>query len=329
MVWPGAQRAAEAELHGAAAFCTGEFVDANAYVGATEMALSTTRAQVGPAIAYAFARSPFVHASAVRHLDRLAPGRVFLGLGSGSRRMNQSWFGTDFDEPVERITDLVGATRAWLSAENDGVVRHGGRFYNIDARIGAPVLGAIDVPIVLGAFNRRMIRAAGAAADGMIGHPLLTDRWWSEVVEPSLSEAHAERPAVTSFRRWRWITVAAADDPDEARRHARLQIAFYFTVRAYRSLAHLHGWHAAVAEITAAFRRRDPEAMAAAVHDEMLHQCAIAGRPDEVAESLRRRHHGDLAILAPPAFLVGRRHREAYLHGIVEVASAVWSNDRW
>ena len=34
----------------------------------------------------------FVHASAVRHVDKMAPGRVFLGLGSGTRRMNESWF---------------------------------------------------------------------------------------------------------------------------------------------------------------------------------------------------------------------------------------------
>lgn len=328
MVWPGARRAVDAERYGASVFCTGEFVDANAYVGATEMALSASRAHVGPAIAYAFARSPFVHASAARHLDRLAPGRVFLGLGSGSRRMNESWFGVDFDEPVARITELVRAIRAWLSAENDGVVHHGGRFYNIEGRIGAPVLGPIDVPIMLGAFNRRMVRAAGAVADGMIGHPLLTDRWWSEVVEPSLGEAHAERSAMTSFRRWRWITVAAADDPDAARRHARLQIAFYFTVRPYRSLAHFHGWDDSVAEITAAFRARDPEGMAAAVDDEMLDQCAVVGRPDEVAERLRQRHHGDVAILAPPAFLVGRTQRDAYLDGIVDVASAVWTDDR-
>ncbi len=81
--WPGAEQARAAEATGAIAFCTGEFADVDAYVTSTEMALGTSSAVVGPGIAYAFARSPFVHASAVRHLHRLAPERVFLGLGGG------------------------------------------------------------------------------------------------------------------------------------------------------------------------------------------------------------------------------------------------------
>lgn len=40
-------------------FCSGEFSDKRAYVTATEMALGTRSAMVGPGIAYAFARSPF------------------------------------------------------------------------------------------------------------------------------------------------------------------------------------------------------------------------------------------------------------------------------
>jgi alkanesulfonate monooxygenase SsuD/methylene tetrahydromethanopterin reductase-like flavin-dependent oxidoreductase (luciferase family) len=66
--WPGTALATQAETAGAQAFCAGEFADLNAYITATEMALGTSRANIGPGIAYAFARSPFVHAAAVRHL---------------------------------------------------------------------------------------------------------------------------------------------------------------------------------------------------------------------------------------------------------------------
>ena len=81
--WPGPALATQAETAGAQAFCAGEFADLNAYITATEMALGTAQAKIGPGIAYAFARSPFVHAAAVRHLSALAPGRVFLDLGRG------------------------------------------------------------------------------------------------------------------------------------------------------------------------------------------------------------------------------------------------------
>lgn len=56
--WPGPALATQAETAGAQAFCAGEFADLNAYITATEMALGTSRAYIGPGIAYAFARSP-------------------------------------------------------------------------------------------------------------------------------------------------------------------------------------------------------------------------------------------------------------------------------
>jgi 5,10-methylenetetrahydromethanopterin reductase len=65
MRWPGPEVGRRAEAAGCAAFCTGEFADGNAYVSLAEMAANTTEAKVGTGVAYAFARSPFVHASAL------------------------------------------------------------------------------------------------------------------------------------------------------------------------------------------------------------------------------------------------------------------------
>ena len=139
--WPGPQRAADAEAAGAAAFCAGEFSDLNAYVSCAAMASASSTAMIGPGIAYAFARSPFVHASAVRHLSKIAPGRVFLGLGAGTKRMNRDWFGVDAEHPAPRMAELVNAIRAFLHAENNERIRYSGNYYSIDADIRAPVLG--------------------------------------------------------------------------------------------------------------------------------------------------------------------------------------------
>ncbi|EUA37449.1 luciferase-like monooxygenase family protein [Mycobacterium avium subsp. avium 2285 (R)] len=136
--WPGSERAAQAESAGAAAFCAGEFSDLNAYVTSSEMTAATTTAMIGPGIAYAFARSPFVHASAVRQLYQRAPGRVFLGLGSGTARMNRDWFGVDATHPAPRMAELVEVIRAFLHAENGAPIRYHGEFYTIDADIKAP-----------------------------------------------------------------------------------------------------------------------------------------------------------------------------------------------
>jgi 5,10-methylenetetrahydromethanopterin reductase len=318
--WPGAELAAVAEKAGASAFCAGEFADHNAYLTAAEMAASTRAAQIGPGIAYAFARSPFVHASAIRHLSRTAPGRLFLGLGAGTRRMNSDWFATDATAPARRMAELIAAVRAYLTAENGQRIETGGEFYPIRADIRAPVLGRLDVPILVGAFNKLMVRTAGRVADGVLGHGLFTDAWWSEVIEPALASgaADADRDPAT-LRRWGWVITAIDDeDPERARVDARRQIAFYFTVKTYDGLAALHGWEAEVDRIRAAFRSGDTDGMAAAVTDDMLAEIAVCGTVQEAAETLRRRKVlPRLAFLATPSFLVGPRRQARYASGAI------------
>lgn len=318
--WPGPQVAAEAERAGAAAFCAGEFADTNAYLTTGEMAAGTEHAMIGPGIAYAFARSPFVHASAVRHLAKRAPGRVFLGLGAGTRRMNSGWFAVDASEPVRRMADLIGAIRGYLEAENGRRVVHEGEFYPVDADIRAPVFGRLDVPILIGAFNRRMARTAGAVADGVLGHGLFTDRWWNEVVGPELAEgAEAAGRDPAGPRRWGWlITAIDEDDPARARRDAQLQIGFYLTVKTYDGLAELHGWQEETARLRAAFRAGDFGGMADAVSEEMLDAIALYGTAEEARQRLAaRRTPPGLAFLSPPAFLVGDRRRQRYARAAI------------
>lgn len=322
MPWPGAELAGVAEQSGCRAFCSGEFADRNAYVSLAEMAATTTTAKIGPGVAYAFARSPFVHASAVRHCDKIAPGRVFLGLGSGTRRMNESWFAAPADRALGRMADMVGAIRAYLDAPNMKPVKHEGEFYPIDAAIMAPVLGPIDVPIVLGAFNEGMLRVAGRVADGIIGHGLFTDRWWNETIDPSLAAgaAKAERDPAT-LRKWGWvITAVNDDDPARAERDARLMVAFYVTVKTYDTLTSLHGWDDGVAAVRNAFRGNDIDGMAAAVPRDMLDSIAIYGTTADARDRIAaRRRLPQLRFHSPPSFMVSPKRVAAYNESIIEL----------
>ena len=322
MPWPGAEIARVAEDAGCQAFCAGEFADRNAYVALAEMALSTTTAKVGTGVAYAFARSPFVHASAVRHVDKMAPGRVFLGLGSGTRRMNESWFAAPADRPLGRMGDMVGAIRAYLEAPNMKPVKYDGEFYPIDAAIMAPVLGPIDVPIVLGAFNEGMLRVAGRVADGIIGHGLFTDRWWNETIDPNLAigAANADRDPA-GLRRWGWvITSVDDDDPARAERDARLMIGFYVTVKTYDTLTSRHGWDDGVAAVRNAFRNNDIDGMAAAVPQDMLDSIAIYGTTADARDRIAARERlPQLRFHSPPSFMVSPKRRTAYDEAIVEL----------
>lgn len=322
MPWPGAELAREAEQAGVAAFCTGEFVDHEAYSTLAEMVGATDSAQVGTGIAYAFARTPYAHAAAARQLERSATGRLFLGFGSGAYRINRDWFGVPADRPVQRMTELVEAVRAWLRAENGEVVRYSGEFYRIEADVRAPVLGRLDVPILLAAFNRRMASAAGRVADGVIGHGLFTRSWWNNVVRPACDKGVAERAASGAEQSSRhpveqgWVITAVDDSaPERAVADARRMIAFYLTVKTYDPFVAHHGWEAEVERIRNAFQRGDTDSMADAVSDEILSEIAVCGTSENARAMLHEREGAlprDVAYFAPPSFMVSERRRRAY-----------------
>ncbi|WP_123666741.1 LLM class flavin-dependent oxidoreductase [Actinocorallia herbida] len=321
MPWRGAEVARAAEQAGISAFCSGEFVDHEAYSMLAEMAICTERAEIGPGIAYAFARTPYAHAAGIRSAWRHAEGRVFLGLGSGAFRINRDWFGVEADRPVARMSDLVGAIRAWLHAENGAPVRYEGEFYRIDATVGAPVLGRIDAPVLLAGFNKGMAAAAARVSDGVIGHGLFTRTWWDDVVRPALEKGAAEAEHDRAPLEHGWVITAIDDaDPERAAEDARRMIAFYLTVKTYDPYVEHHGWTAQVAEIREAFARRDFAAMGRAVTDDMLDAVAVYGSTADGRAALARRGDSlprDIAFLAPPSFLVserrGRRYAQASL----------------
>ena len=326
MPWPGADLASVAEAAGAKAFCTGEFADRNAYVTLAEMASHTTSAMVGTAVAYAFTRSPFVHASAIRQINSIAKGGVFCGFGSGTFRMNRDWFSVDADRPLARMADLIGAVRAFLSAENMKPVRHEGEFYPVDAAIMAPVMGPIDVPILVGAFNQGMLRMSGRVADGIVGHGIFTDRWWEETVDPNMAAgAQVAGRDAADLRRWGWVITSVDDaDPARAERDARLMIAFYVTVKTYDSLTDLHGWSDAVTEVRNTFRNNDIDGMAKAVPQEMLDAIAIYGTQAEALDRFNaRKRLPELRFHSPPSFMVSPKRIKGYSENTIELMKKV------
>ncbi|MBA4025339.1 MAG: 5,10-methylene tetrahydromethanopterin reductase [Gordonia sp.] len=325
--WQGTGFAREAEALGVEAFCTGDFVDHEAYVSMAEMVHSTGTALIGSAVAYAFARTPFAHASALRQLYSSAGERLFLGLGTGAYSLNRDWLGVAADRPASRMGELISVIRAFLEAENGESVTYAGEFYNVNARIAAPVLGRIDVPILVGAFNQGMARMAGRRANGVIGHGLFTTKWWNETIRPQVTTAAQKAGRGRDLLEYGWvITAINDDDPQRAALDARRMIGFYFTVATYDSLAEMHGWEEPVSEIRSAFKARDSNAMAAAVTDEMLEAIAIFGTTDQARQMWRSRGvdglPADVAFLSPPSYLVSSRRRQAYARASMRLKDA-------
>ena len=106
---------------------TTDFPDRSATVAMGAIAAATERITIGSAIAYAFGHTPLVLAAEARDLDALSDGRIILGLGTGTKRMQQDWHGLDGEHPASRMEELVPLLRRLLLL-HEGPIEHDGRF---------------------------------------------------------------------------------------------------------------------------------------------------------------------------------------------------------
>src|SRR3989454_12647804 len=132
-----ATAARRAEEAGFASVWATEFYDRSATVALAAMAQASRTVELGSAIAYAFGRTPLVLAAEARDLDELSRGRLTLGLGTGTRRMQQDWHGLDGEHPASRMEELVPLIRA-LWRLDEGPVEHEGRFYRVQVKPTPP-----------------------------------------------------------------------------------------------------------------------------------------------------------------------------------------------
>ena len=285
---PQVELACRAEAAGLASVWSAEFFNQHPFAVLGAAAQATRRIGIGTAIANAFTRSPVVHASAALDLDELSDGRMTLGLGSGTSRMNEEWYGVPFSAPAARMDECVRVVRALFDAKDKLGFRFDGDFYRLKipvySRAGAP---RARVPIAIAAVNRRMVETAGRVADALIGHPIASRRWHRERTLPWLraAESVAGRPE-GACRLLPYVLTSIGRDRALARRDARNQIGFYFTVSVYRTILEFHGLPGVADACRRALASFDVKAMAEAIPDGLVDEIAVAGTPEEARARL-------------------------------------------
>jgi probable F420-dependent oxidoreductase len=297
--------AAAAEKAGFESVWAAEFYDRSATIALAAMATATSTIQLGSGIAYAFGRTPLVLAAEARDLDTLSCGRLLLGLGTGTKRMQQDWHGLDGLHPAPRIEELVRLVRR-LWRLHEGPIAYDGRFYRLHVQPTAAVSAPLrtDIPICLAGVNRRMVQAAGAVADGLVGHPLYTREYVERVVRPMLAEGAARTDRNPQVPIAGYLICSVDLDEERARARAAAQIAFYSTVKTYNPILELSGFMREAEMIRAAWKKGSKEAMIAAVSAPMIEAMALAGTPAQVRQQLDQRWAGvyEQTLLYPPTF---------------------------
>ena len=269
----------------------GEFFNRNGLVTLTAVALSTKRTKIATGIAYAYMRNPVLNATGAMDIDELSAGRLILGLGSGTKSMNEGWYGQPFESrSAAKMKECLALLRKiWASHKGVGV-RFEGEFYRINIPAFVRPRAVRDrIPIYLAAVQKGMLRTVGETADGLVGHPLYSRRYIAEFIKPNV-EVGAQRAGrnLKDIDFTTLLITSISHDRQRAIQDAKNQIAFYASVKSYEGILNLHGWEQQKFAIWEHFKTFNLVKMAEAVTDDMVEQIAIAGTPDECRDQLEK-----------------------------------------
>lgn len=120
------------------------------------VAQATTRIRLGTNVTNPLTRHPVVTASAAATLDELAPGRIYIGIGSGDSGVYNLGF---TGSPMDHLREYILTVRKLLE---EGEAEYQGK------QVLLTWVGRKHIPIYLSAHGPRAVRLAGEVADGVI-----------------------------------------------------------------------------------------------------------------------------------------------------------------
>ena len=297
-----------------------------AFVAASVAIQNTSRIKVGTAIALAFPRSPTITAMTAWDLDELSGGRFVLGLGSQVKGVNERRFSVPFEHPAPKLKEYAQVLRTVWAANRGEKLTHEGRFYKVTMPTfhGVAQPDRRDVPVYFAAVGPIMARICGEVADGLIGHPLASPKYLTEVVRPAIAEGAARAgrsPGDCNVTASPMISIS--NDVDLARREVKLQIAFYATTRTYRGILARHGKDGIVGDLRSAFEARDRDRMVELIDDNLCDAIAAAGTADEVKDRVQEWSGlADRLMVAGPWYAVSAGRMMENYQALVETFGA-------
>ncbi len=246
----------------------------------TAFALATERAAVVPTAISPFLWNPVSVAMAMATIAEAAPGRAALALGSGNP-MFLAEAGAVLERPVQAMREFIACLRQlWSGVPGDF---RGERFGLHGMRMAFVPEG--DIPIYVAAMGPRMLRLAGAHADGVVlsaglsvEHAALSLRRVAEGAESA-----GRDPA--DIRRASYLYIAVDEDHAAARDLLRSRIAFMMRNDFVAESVSASGIPIDRIAVKEAVARRDLAAAARLIPDAAVDAFAVCGP----METCRRR----------------------------------------
>jgi probable F420-dependent oxidoreductase len=266
------------------------------------MASQTSSLELSTSAAIAFPRSPMHVAHQAYDLMTLSKGKFSLGLGSQVKQVNERYYSVPWGKPVERMRDYVLALKAiWRCWQEGGPLRHDGPFFQISFMnpLFNPGPNPFGMPAVLvGALGPKMTQMAAEVADGILVHPLSTERFVREKMLPAIDKGLAiSSRSREDFEFVPMILIASGrNETEQAVADAGVAaiIAFYASTPAYQPIMEVEGLEWLQTELNILAKQGRWNDMADLIDIDIINRFAVRGEPSEIGAMVASRF-GDLA----------------------------------
>ena len=255
-------------------------------VPAAAIASATSRIAVGTGIVPVFTREPMVLAISFRALAEIAPGRIRMGIGTGSPRILEMQ-GIAFDRPLTRLREYAEVLPRLVRGEP--VTYAGESFVLADARIedvladeSTPVE---PLPLWLGVTQPRALQLAGSVADGVLLNVCLGTDYVRSRLPLVRDAARASGRDPDRIDVGMGIVCSPDGDGDLGRARARAFVALYLSL--FPNVARETGLDDDfVADVRTAFGQHGLDAAVARMGSDPVERLAAAGTPTQVRDRL-------------------------------------------
>ena len=271
------------------------------FVPLAAIGAATSRIGIATGIVPVFTRNPVVLAISFRALAEIAPGRLRMGIGTGSPAILATQ-GIAFEKPLTRLREYCEVLPRLIAGEAvtyrcDSFTLENARIEDILSDDAEP---APPLPLWLGVTGPRALQLAGEVADGVLLNVCLGP----DYVRRRLPLVHDA--AVACGRGAGAVEVGmgivCSPDPDAtlARARARRFVALYLSL--FPNVARETGLDEdLIAAVRSAFYEGGLDAAVARMGSDPVERLAAAGTPAQVRDRLdaNREAGVDLPVLVP------------------------------
>jgi alkanesulfonate monooxygenase SsuD/methylene tetrahydromethanopterin reductase-like flavin-dependent oxidoreductase (luciferase family) len=235
----------------------------------------TTNQKIGSSIINIFSRSPSTIAMGATTVDSLSNGRLVLGLGTSSLPIVESFHGSSFVKPLQRMKEYVEIIRLATSGKK---VNYDGDIFKLSnfTLLIKPLRN--EIPIYLAAINQKMVDLAWNIGDGVIFYlrPL-------NEMKQTISKMQSKKKIDVTCQ----LITCVSENSEEAIERAKKTVAFYISVGdIYRKFLAKNGFENETSDIFEEFKKSGFKSNHELVSDSMLNSLAISGSPNECKQQL-------------------------------------------